>query len=126
MSKNINSRIRHLKNRIRRLRRDAEKAERRMHFIIATTLLNRANFLETELNRLEQIRDEKIKRDNLVFKLNQIAGVNAKIDGDNIDITGDCLFLQYRYGELIACGQIILAKNRTPEHILTIVKALVE
>lgn len=126
MSKNINSRIRHLKNRIRRLRRDAEKSERRMHFIIATTMLNHANFLETELNRLEQIRDEKIKRDNLVFKLNQIAGVSAKIDGDNIDITGDCLFLQYRYGELIACGQIILAENRTPEQVLSVVKALVE
>lgn len=126
MSKNINSRIRHLKNRIRRLRRDAEKSERRMHFIIATTILNHANFLETELNRLEQIRDEKIKRDNLVFKLNQIAGVSAKIDGDNIDITADCLFLQYRYGELIACGQIILAENRTPEQVLSIVKTLVE
>lgn len=69
MSKNINSRIRYLKNRIRRLRRDAENAERRMHFIIATTMLNHANFLETELNRLEQIRDEKIKRENLVFIL---------------------------------------------------------
>lgn len=66
-------------------------------------------------------------REELVEELNKLDKVNAKIDGDVIDITGDTICdLQYEYSDLVVCGQIILAKNVIPSQVLTIVKALVE
>ena len=66
-------------------------------------------------------------REELIEELNKIKGIKARIDGDVIDITGDEICnLQYEYGELVVCGQIILAENRTPEQVLLVVKALVE
>ena len=65
-------------------------------------------------------------REELVEELNKIDGVEARIDGDVVDIIGDKICdLQYEYGDLVVCGQIILAENRTPEQILSVVKALV-
>ena len=66
-------------------------------------------------------------KEEVVEELNSLDRVSAKIDGDVLCISGeDICDLQYEYDELVACGQIILAKNRTPEQILAVVKALVE
>lgn len=72
------------------------------------------------------IKGLTMTREELVEQLNKIDGVKARIDGDVIDITGDTICdLQYEYGDLVVCGQIILAENRTPEQVLSVVKALV-
>lgn len=64
-------------------------------------------------------------REELVEELNKLDKVNAKIDGDVLHISGeDICDLQYEYGDLVACGQIILAENRTPEQVLSVVKGL--
>lgn len=66
-------------------------------------------------------------KEELVEELNKLDKVNAKIDGDVLHISGeDICDLQYEYGDLVVCGQIILAENRTPEQVLSVVKALVE
>lgn len=66
-------------------------------------------------------------RKELVEELNKLDKVNAKIDGDVLHISGeDICDLQYEYGDLVVCGQIILAENRIPEQVLSVVKALVE
>lgn len=65
-------------------------------------------------------------REELVEELNKIKGIEARIDGDVLCISGeDICDLQYEYGDLVVCGQIILAENRTPEQVLSVVKALV-
>ena len=65
--------------------------------------------------------------EELAKELNKLDWVNAKIDGDVLHISGeDICDLQYEYGDLVVCGQITLAENRTPEQILSVVKALVE
>lgn len=56
MSNNIESKIRHTERRIYRLNRDASKAYKRSHNIIAVNLMNKLVQEEMKLERLRGVR----------------------------------------------------------------------